>query len=244
MEDNVKSFLDKIQELKETKNKVHVLSTGKKVDSSPISFKQQKELIGTIADGVLGTLKLQKILNDIVTTNTGNNELKVTDKLPIILKLRIDSIGSVAKVDETDINLEELLAKAVNLKFNTTKTISDKLDVVLEVPSIQQESKVIQAAIETIKRDGEGELGKNIGSIYTYEIIKYIKSIKFDDQELVFQEIPIKDRFKVVENLPVAINKEIVKFVQDLKKTEQEVMTVSIDDSEKLIEIDVSFFDS
>lgn len=244
MEENVKSFLDKIQELNDTKNKVHVLSTGKKIESTPISFKQQKELVGTIADGVLGTLKLQKILNDIITKNTGNDDIKVTDKLPIILKLRIDSIGSTIKVDDTDVELEDLLRKATNVKFTTTSSIDNKVNVELEVPTLLQENKVIQSAIETIKKDGESELGKNIGSVYTYEIVKYVKSIKFDDQVLVFQEVPVKDRFKIVENLPLTLNKEIIKFIQDIKTLEHEVMTVSIGDVEKLIDIDVSFFDS
>lgn len=244
MEDNVKSFLDKIQELKETKSKVHVLSTGKQIDSTPLSFKQQKELIGTIADGSLGALKFAKFINEIITTNTGNNDLKITDKLPIILKLRIDAIGKTSKVDGHEINLEEVLEKAKALKFETTKTIDDKIQVVIEIPTIVQESKIVQASIEAVKKEGETELGKNIGNIYTYEIIKYIKTIKFDELELKFQELPIKDRFKVVDNLPVTLNQEIIKFIQDIKVKENEALTVSVDDEEKTIDINVGFFDA
>lgn len=244
MEDNVKSFLDKIQELKDSKSKVHVLSTGKQIDSTPLSFKQQKELIGTIGDGSLGALKFQKIINEIITTNTGNLDLKVIDKLPIILKLRIDAIGKTTKVDDQQVDLEEILTKVKALKFENTKTIDDIVKVELEIPTLSQEIKVIQSAIESVKKEGEGELGKNIGNIYTYEIVKYIKSIKFGEEELKFQELPVKDRFKVVDNLPVTINQEIIKFIQEIKKKENEALTVSVDDSEKSIDIDVSFFDS
>ena len=244
MEDNVKSFIDKIQELKETKIKVPVVSTGKSIDSTPLSFKQQKDLIGTIADGALGSLRFQKFINEIITTNTGNQDLKVVDKLGIILKLRIEAIGKTSKLDEDKIDLEEILTKVKALKFENTKTIDDVVNVVLEIPTITQESKIIQSAIESVKKEGEGELGKNIGNIYTFEIVKYIKSIKFGEDELKFQELPVKDRFKVVDNLPITVNQEIIKFIQEIKKKENEALTVSVNDEEKTIDIDVSFFDS
>jgi len=244
MEENVKSFLDKIQELKDVKSKVHILSTGKSVECSSLTFKQQKDLISTIADGSIGSLKFQKIVNDIIIANTGNGDLKVTDKLPIIVKLRIDSIGKIYKFDETEINLEDILKTVQTLKFKTASKLNGAVEVELEVPSLAQENKVIQTAIDAVKKDNDSELGKSIGNIYTYEIVKYIKSVNFDGQSITFQDIPIKDRFKIVDNLPLSINKDIITFIQDIKTAEVDVLTVNVDGNEKTIDIDVSFFDS
>jgi len=244
MEENVKSFLDKIQELKDTKNKVYVLSTGKQIESSSLTFKQQKDLISTIADGSIGALKFQRIINDIIIANTGNGDLKVSDKLPIIIKLRVDSIGKIYKLDQTDVNLEEILEKFKNLKLKTSDIIKGAVEVEVEAPTLTQENKVIQATIDIVKKDGETELGKSIGNIYTFEIVKYIKSVKFEDQVLNFQEVPIKDRFKIVDNLPLTINKDIISFIQKIKSDENDVLTVTVDDVEKTIDIDVTFFDS
>lgn len=244
MEENVKSFLDKIEDLKQVKSKVSVLSRGSSIECSPLTFKQQKDLISTIADGSVGSLKFIKIVNDIILTNTGDDNVRVSDKLPIILKLRIDSIGKIYKFDDHEVDLEEVLKKAEFLKLTTVKTLGDVVSVDLESPTLAQENKVIQTTVDIVKKDGEDELGRSIGNIYTYEIVKWIKSVKLGDTTINFQDIPIKDRYKIVDKLPLSINKDIILFIQDIKAKESEVLTVTVDNVEKTIDIDVSFFDS
>ena len=123
MEDNVKTFLEKIQELKDKKIKVSVNSGGGVIDCSPLSFKQQKDLISTIADGPIGALKFQKYLNDIIIKNTGLNTLLTTDRVLLILQLRIDAIGDTLKIGDVDVDLTQVIPKISNLKHKTTKTL-------------------------------------------------------------------------------------------------------------------------
>ena len=243
MEDNVKSFLDKIQELKDQKIKIDVHSLGKSIDCSPLSFKQQKDLISTIGDGGQGALKVQKIVNDIIISNTGNNDLKVTDKLGIILKLRIDAIGPKIKIGGIEGDITPVLQKVKTIKYPFSKTLKGTVEVSLEVPILSEETKIINAILETFKRDND-DLGKNIGNIYTYEIAKYIKTVTFGEDVLSFLSIPVKDRFKIVENLPLSTNKGVISFIQGIKRKETEVLTVLIDGEEKSFDIDVNFFDS
>jgi hypothetical protein len=244
MDDNVKNFLDKIQEIKEKKIKVDVISTGKQSDSTPLSFKQQKELIATIADGTVGSLKFQKILNQIVVENTGDSLLKTIDRLPIILKLRAESIGQDAKIGDNKVKIQKILDKInKKTKIKQSHKIVGDITVSLEIPLITAENQIIQATIDTVKKDGE-ELGKNIGSIYTFEIVKYIKTIEFGGEFINFNEVPIKDRVKIVDNLPISINQQIIDFIQNIKKIENEWLTVDIDGEPKTLDIDVSFFDS
>lgn len=244
MEDSVKSFLDKIQELKDKKIKVDVISAGKQAECSSLTFKQQKDIISTIADGAVGALKFQKIVNDIIIANTGNNDLKVTDKLPIILKLRMDAIGNTVKIDQNEVNLVPVLEKASKNKVKYTKTVKGAVQIDLEVPTLVEENKIIQVVIETLKKDGDAEFGKSVGNIYTYEIVKYIKKIAFGEQELIFSDVPTRDRYKIVENLPLSVNKEIISFIQMMKSKENDILTVSVGGEDKIIDIDVSFFDS
>lgn len=244
MDDNVKTFLEKIQELKEKKFKVVVNSSGKSVDCSPLTFKQQKDLISTIAEGAIGALKFQKYLNTIIIDNVDAPELKVTDKLPIILKLRSESIGDKVKLGSGEVSLSPIFKKLKGLVFGQTKTLLGDFTIELEVPALALENHVIQATIDTLKKAGDSEIGKNIGSIYTYEIVKYIKTIKFSDQELVFSDISVNDRVKIVENLPITINREIIGFIQDIKNQESDLLTVDVDGESKVLEIDVNFFDS
>lgn len=244
MDENVKNFLDKIQEIKEKKITVDVISSGKQAESKPLTFKQQKELISTIADGAIGSLKFQKIINQIVVENTGDSLLRITDKLPIILKLRSESIGPEAKIGENKVKIKVIVDKLLKkMKLKQSFKIFGDISVSLEIPLITTENQIIQAAIDTLKKDGD-DIGKNIGSIYTYEIVKYIKTIEFGGDIVNFDEIQIKDRVKIVDNLPISINQQIIDFIQDIKKIENECLTVDIDGEQKTLDIDVSLFDS
>tara|TARA_R110002074_G_C12539512_1_gene665612 strand:+ start:1248 stop:1979 length:732 start_codon:yes stop_codon:yes gene_type:complete len=243
MEDNVKTFLEKIQELKDKKIKVSVNSGGGVIDCSPLSFKQQKDLISTIADGPIGALKFQKYLNDIIIKNTGLNTLLTTDRVLLILQLRIDAIGDTLKIGDVDVDLTQVIPKISNLKHKTTKTLKGPIKVELDIPDLLEDNKIINATIDAVKRE-DSEIGKNVGNIYTYEIVKHVKSIVFGEETLLFRDIPVKDRFKIVENLPLSVNKDIISFIQDIKTKETEALTVNIDGEDKSFDIDVSFFDS
>jgi hypothetical protein len=245
MEDNIKTFLDKIQELQDSKLKVDIISTGKSQECKSLTFKQQKDIISTIAESPThGALKFQKVINDIILSNTENNELLVVDRLPIIVKLRIDAMGNTVKYSDSEVLLDSLLPTLSSMTFDTTKTIKGVVNVDLEVPTLLQENKIIQTAIDGSKKGNDVDLGKTIGNIYTYEIMKYVKRIFFDQEEIIFTQIPIKDRYKIIENLPLSVNKEIISFIQKIKKVETTAMTVVIEGEEKYIDIDVSFFDS
>jgi uncharacterized protein (UPF0218 family) len=54
----------------------------------------------------------------------------------------------------------------------------------------------------------------------------------------------VKDRVKIVENLPLSINKEIIKYIEAFKEDEQSHLKVTINGEEKAFDIDVSFFDN
>lgn len=240
MEENVKSFLEKIQEFKEVKTKVYVNSTKKELDCLNLSFKQQKDLISTIGDGAIGALKFQKIINDIIIENTGKSDLLVSDKLAIIVKLRIDSIGNKITRDEDDLDILPILENIKKIKYDIERVVLGDVKVTLVIPTLVAESKVIQASIDSIKKDNS-EFGKNVGNIYTYEIVKYVNKLEIGDEVLELSLLPIKDRFKVVENLPLSINKGIIAFIQELKNKELDALTYN---TNKVLEVDVSFFDS
>lgn len=244
MEENVKSFLEKIQEIKDITIPVYLVSSGKKSKSKPLTFKQQKELISTVTDGTVGALKFQKYLNQIVLDNTGEDSLRVVDKLPIILKLRENAIGESVTIDDSIISLVPILEKIDKLEYIQSEMIVGDIQLEVEIPTLKEENKVIQACIDIIKNENPDDLGKSIGNIYTYEIVKYVKNITFGEEVLNFQEIPIKDRVKIIENLPISTNKKIVDFIQKIKETETELLTVDVDGNMKTLELNVMFFNA
>lgn len=242
MENDIKDFLGKIEELNSSKFETVRLSGGDKLQCSLLTFKQQKELLSSSVDGLVGVIKFQKILNDILLENTGS-ELLVSDKLPIILKLRSESIGKTIKVNDVDINLSKIIKKAENLKFEHMKTIEGVVEVSLKIPTLQEENQVLKFTMEQLKKDGDDN-SKNISNIYTYEIVKFVDGVRFGDKNLKFSDISVNDRIKVVESLPLSINKEIIKYIESIKKKENDVLKVEIDGKDTSIDIDISFFDN
>jgi hypothetical protein len=243
MEENVKSFLEKIEQIKETTIPVHVASSGKPANSKPLSFKQQKDLISTVADGAVGALKFQRFLNQILIDNVDQKLLRTVDRLPIILQLRVDAIGDIVKVDDVPVSLNEILPRIEKLRFTQTEVVTGDIQVSLEIPLLSEENDIINSCIQHIKSDGD-DLGRSIGTIYTYEIVKYVKAIQFGEDYLTFADLPVRDRVKIVENLPISINKKIVSFIQKIKEKETKLLTVQVAGDSRTIELDVRFFDA
>ena len=243
MKEDIHSFLDKMQDMVENVD-VYAPSPGKKITSKQLSFKQQKNLLSTIAEGAVGILKFQKTINDIIIENTGNDELLVTDKLPIILKLRIDSIGSGLKFGDDVVDITENLSNAEKLVFPKLTPIKGELTATLRIPTLKEESQIISVAMEFLKKDGDKEAGKAIGNMYVFEIVKFIEKIKIADKELVFADLTVKDRLKIVESMPLSVNTKIVEFIESIKKIENESLDIEVDGDKKRIDIDVSFFDN
>lgn len=245
MDDNVKNFLDKIEQLKDDKIKVDVLSTGKKIDAESLTFKQQKDIISTITDGIVGPLKFQKNLNDIIIENTNNKELKTIDKLLIVIQLRIDSMGSSVKIKENQHDvLNSIVEKLKKVKHNLTKKITGNVEIELEIPTLVAENQVISTCVDILKKEADKDVGKSLSEIYTYEITKYIKSLTVADDVINFSDISVRDRVKIVNNLPLSINKQIIEFIQEIKQKETDVLKVEIDGELHQIDIDITFFDA
>lgn len=242
MENNVKSFLENIKEIKNENFEVFQVSSKSNIQCSPLTFKQQKELMGTVAEGTIGVLKFQKYLNNILEQNTGV-DLSIIDKIPVILKLRAESIGYDIKIDDAVVNIEKNIKESLKIKQPKSKIISDKIEIVLNIPSLKEENKIISHAVEHLKKD-EKDVGKSLVGIFSYEILKYIESVKFGENELKFTDLSVKDRLEVVENLPLKINKQIVSYIEKIKNMENECLKVDIDGETKYIDIDVSFFDN
>ncbi len=251
MSNDIQSFLTKIDSLNNTTVDVFSPSKNKMIKCAPLSFKQQKEIIGTIADGGVGTIRFQKILNDIILENSKDDNLSVIDKLPILLSLRANSIKSDIVVDGVSVSIETLVKKYVDTYSTYIKNSpSDKItfngiDVVLQLPTLKDDSKVLTEAIAEVKKMKEGEASKNIGNIYTYEILKYVKSVTIGEDTITFADTSVKNRFSLINALPVKLNQHIVDFIEFYKQFENDVLTFVHQNGDKsTFDIDVGFFDA
>ena len=245
---DITSLLEKLNEekSKEKALRVRVRSLKKDFDADPISFNQQKRIIGSIAEGLASALKLQKVLNEIIRENVKCDNVLSSDRTLLALQLRNSSIGSIINIDgnEHDI-LNEVIGKISDIPHVKPETIKDKnIEVNVRIPTISDEDKILSRSIELMKSDGDKNVGKSVGILYTHEIIKYIESVTIGDDTVDIVKLPIKDKIVLIDALPLSLNKKISEYIQNIKKVEQDALTVEIDGEEKTIDIDVSFFDA
>jgi hypothetical protein len=246
MQTDIKAFLDEIETIKPSNLSTFILSKGKDAPCQPLTFKQQKQLISTISEGLVSPLKFQKALNDIIIENTSEKNLQILDRALIALEMRKASIGSVIKHEDIEYDvLDSMILKLKNLKFTPSAVYTSGVSVEVEIPTLETENQILSACMDLLKKEGDKDVGKSLSELYTYELVKYIKSVQLNDIEVSFKNISVKDRVTIVNTLPLTINKEITTFIQTLKTEESDAL--SFEDTEgnvRYLNIDVSFFDS
>jgi hypothetical protein len=246
MQTDIKSFLEQIESLKPVKLSTFITSKQKEVQCEPLTFKQQKQLISTISDGLLSPLKFQKALNDIIVENVGGTDLQAVDVSLIALDLRKASVGTKVKYDGVEYDvIDAIRDRLKSAKRELSTTIAEGVVVEIETPSIEVENQILIVCMDMLKKDGEKDMGKSLSDIYTYELVKYIKSVKLGDDEVDFKLLNIKDRVNVVNTLPLAVNKKIATFIQELKNIELDAMSFEdVNGNVRYVNLDISFFDS
>lgn len=213
---------------------------GLQIDLKPLSFKQQKLLVTSGLNGVAGVLSFLKNLNDILIENTNNDSLKVYHKIPLVLHLKKAIGNSEITRDDTTIKIDDIINNIKPFVHKESEVIEgDGFSINLKIPTLKDENKIISACIEEIKRVTSDDISKNVSLIMSYELPKFIESIEFGDQTLIFKELSMQDRSKIIDNLPASITADISKFIANVRSYEEEIMTVD----GITIDIDSSFFE-
>lgn len=238
--DNVNTFLDSIKELKSETISVHLPSTQSREELKVLNLKQQKDIISCIADGMTGLISFSRILNEIIASTASNNNLLVIDRSPAIVALRSNAHGSTYTVDDVTIDLNEIINKFNTYTPSVTAGVFTHAGVIVKVgiPTLSYENSIISKLETEVKKNGENNT-KNLGSIYIYEIIKYVETVEYSDITINLHDISLKDRISILEGLPLALNKQIINFIENLKREEKEIMTYN----GVIVEITPSFFD-
>jgi len=238
MSKNVASFLNKLDKLSENTIEVFVPSLKKKVSVKPLNLKQQKDLISSVLDGLKGTLDFSKTLNKIIISNSGINDLKIYDKIPFVVVMRKNALGS--KTSTVDLNKVIDNFKTVPFEIKDEKVIKHKdLKLTLKVPTLRQENSLLSKCEQEISAD-QDQLKEGVGKLYIYELLKYIDSVQVEDDTIELNEVKISERVKLVEKLPLSVYSEVSKFIETINKYNSDLLTV--DDKE--VSIDVEFFDT
>jgi hypothetical protein len=235
---SIKNFLSILETSSEQSNSIDLFDI--RVDLKPLSFKQQKMLITSGLNGVAGVLSFLKILNDILIENTGNDNLTVYHKIPLVVYLRKAISGVDLIRNETPIKIDDIIKNIKPFKHdNTTVIEGDGFSINLKIPTLKEENKIISACIEEIRKVSADDVSKNVSLIMSYELPKFIESITFGSENLVFNDLSMQDKSKIIDNLPADITANISNFISSIRQYEEDIMTVD----GITIDVDSSFFE-
>jgi hypothetical protein len=223
-----------VNKLKEINNNnlidVFIPSHNKKIKFLPLSVKQQKDIIKSGVEGTTSVIVLNNIFNDIITKNSTEKKIyNILDRCAIILALRVDAFGSKFTNNSSIYDLSKIIKTELK-QPDTTKvnyTYKDIINITLEVPTIEQDTAINTYLLDMFKKNEDTPLSEAIGSIYIYEILKYLTEVTVDDTEINFSALnSISTKISVLENLPAGILTDLIKFVQTFRDIESNYLTV------------------
>lgn len=244
---SVPSILDKLKQINNSNLvSAYVPSLQKKMDFRPLSIKQQKDLIKSSMDRNLSGITFSNILNQIIVDNSiQKSEYLVTDRYPIIVALRKQAFGGLYDVVEEEkkktFDLGVILER--ELTYSEPKMVEimlkdTELTVRLEVISLENDIKINNYQLDKLKKDKTEDISETVGSLFVYEILKFVSKVIIGKEEVDMVNLPVKDRLSIIESLPVTMNNLILEYIQNLRKDENEYITI---DGE-LLPLDPRFF--
>ena len=239
---NTKDFISKLTELK--KNfKIFIPSVNKNVNATQINLKQQKDIISTAVNGVVGALQFTKAVNDVITDNVDGDSFYTFDRVPALLALRQQSLGSKIKDSKDNIvSIDDFISKAKDIpKFELKKEVSiDSIKVKLKLPTLKDENVILKRCISEVENLKSDSLSDAMGLIYIFEIIKVIESVSVGEEEVEFNDLKVADRFKIIEQLPLELYDKITGFLSQVTQYDKKILT----NDESTIVIDATLFDA
>ena len=242
MSNDVTKFISKLDKLNNSGIEVFLPSKKKEVTATPLNLKQQKDLISSALNGLKGTLDFSRVLNNIILDNSGIDDLKIFDKIPFVMSMRIDALGAKYITDTDTIDLHKVLdnIKKFKLEFKQEKSIEYKnLKINLTIPTLQQENALLEKGSIDLSGE-EGDLQQEISILYMLEIVKYVQGLEIDDVAIDMSDTKITDRIDLVEKLPLAVYSDISDYIQTVTSYNTSLLTVG----DNTVTIDSLFFDS
>lgn len=234
---SVGNILSKLKEINESNLvTVYVPSAKKSMSFKPLSVKQQKDLIKSGLDGTLSGISISNIINQIIIDNSvEKHNFLVTDKYPVIIALRRQSFGNTFNLkqenEEIILDLDLILTKKLTFSQQESTVIGlngTDLKTTLEVVSLEEDIKINSVQLEKTRKNKDEELSDTVGSLFIYEIVKFISKIEIDEENVVdMVKLPIKDRLTIIENLPATLNNIILDYIQQFRKEEIEYITLN-----------------
>ena len=235
---NFQNLLKDIQQLNtHEEHQYYVPSCRQYVSFTPLTVKQQKDILSSSVDMKIENLSFANCINKILLTNKRSSDVKLLamDKPLLVLQMRQHSINNELKLyigeDETVIDIqkhvESIKKQLDDSKERHTFTVkSGPLLIACEQPDIDRDTLLNKHFTRQIKKQSGNKnetvlLTDVIGDIYIHELIKFIKTITIGENVVnVDIDLSPQQMVDVFESLPLSVCSSLVENVKKARETE------------------------
>ena len=252
---NFKDLLSSIDALNESASAaVFVPSVGQEVQFSPMSVKQQKQILSSGVDNEVENLSFMNALNDIIITNCRDKKIKILtcDKPMVVLQLRKQAVGNKLVVTENDqdytINLDEHIESCKRMKGITKKTFEvnhDTITITGKIPTLTIDTQYNKHFTQAVKKATKTKVKITdiIGDIYVSELVKYIDTITIGEISVSSgEELSPANAVQLFESLPLQVSNKLAEEVKKLREFENDCLASSVLPDDVNISIDAGLF--
>ena len=234
------SYKDLLKNIKDLKARdrvsVYMPTSGNTEVFTPLTVKQQKDILSSGVDTEIENLTFANITNAIIKENQQSSQkILITDKPLILLQLRKHACGSELIVEEGDekhiVNLDQHISQCKNIKSykQEFEITHDVIKIQGQIPDLDKDTTFNKQFTKNVKK-GKTKLKINdvIGDIYVTELVKYIDTISIDDNIIKYGEgVTAENMIEIFENLPLQVSTALANEVKDLREVENECLNSS-----------------
>jgi len=247
MSSNVSDILKQLEALNTSAGiSIYIPSLKKAIRFKNLNLKQQKDLLKSSIDDTVTKLSFTTKFYNIIQENAIDildiNKLYTFDRSAIALALRANGLSSTYN----GINLNDVIAQVQTIDINSeplsiSLNVQD-LTINLEAPTLGIDRDINLTTTARLKNVSDKDVKTLIGELFVHEIVKFIKSITFKnengEQTVIFSELKVDDKITVTEQLPSTATSKILDFIKSYRAFESKFVTLN----GTSIEVDSSFF--
>lgn len=249
-----KNILSSIGKLKAQEHvEIFIPSTGLSASFSPMTVKQQKDILASGVDANVENLSFMNMMSDIVLDNnvTGVPTLAV-DRSAIALQLRRQAIGNVLTVEidneKYTINIDEHISDLKDKSFDPPEPFTvyhESIQLDCAPPDIHLDKRYNKQFTKRVQKGSKKSLKPTdvIGDVYVSELVKWIRSITIGDETVIAEEsATISNMVEIFENLPLQVSSKLAESVKDARASEIASMSNKVLPEGEAIPLSASLF--
>lgn len=209
-----------------------------------LTVKQQSSLItGVISqEADKNAFSYNRSTNVIIKENNIDSvPLKVVDRGAVLAQLRSDTLGGILTLEDVDWDISDI---DYSVDEDTIQYINKTHVYELSGMKVEYTTPTLEFDVQ-LNADAEEKWVEDTGvdiisDLFKLELAKFITNINIESNiDIVLSDLNTSDKIKVCDALPVKITRHVMKYIQDVKSIEQELLRL---DDTTFIPTDITLF--